>query len=69
MNDKVEEIISLREEVKTIELDNLENVWNEIPWYYRVALHIANHLLIYLPLTFCLGVFVGINAGWCNGST
>jgi hypothetical protein len=34
--------------------------WKEIPFTYRMALHISNHLLGYLPLLFVAGVVTGL---------
>jgi len=60
-DDRINEILEARDRVKDYEEVETSFDWSTIPWYYRIALFISNHLLIASTLVFLAGIAVGMN--------
>jgi hypothetical protein len=59
-DNRVKDILEAKEQYLTHRQDMVKQL---IPFRYRVALHIANYLYLYIPLVFLVGVLIGYIAG------
>jgi hypothetical protein len=56
--------LEAKEQVRTVHERNFkEEILKSLPWYYRLAIFIANHLIVYTLLILLLGVLIGYIAG------
>jgi hypothetical protein len=66
MSTKIDEVRKILDNPLVEELEEQEETsekgfqWDEIPWYYRLALFISNNLMKYTVLIFILGFFTGV---------
>lgn len=63
---KLDEVLKARTYVADTEIEKEpvpEFSWKEVPWYYRLQLFIANHLIIYTVFVFALGCVTALIAG------
>ena len=67
VDERLERVTKSKERLKDnlLEADTSDFDWQEIPLTYRIALHISNHLLAYIPLVFLFGTLVGIFIAGC----